>query len=297
MPLHHKAVFLCVQTKTFTYFMTEKIGLIKNPLTIIAIFAGIAEVSGTIVLPFIAPQNQTLFIYFLIIFPSLLVILFFVTLNFNNRVLYAPSDYKDETNYIKINRYDVAKQKTIEVRVPKDDSKGQQLIQLTDRIDYLNNQVIKLETALVQKGSAETLEENYIETIGLELLVSNFDNANEFVKHMRSLNIDFEIYHSPGEDFSTSNLPEHRAIWLGKKVQLETAQLIIKESKKFYPHLKYIKISEEDLGDHKQIYIGGSTESAVKRFNRLPLKDSDFKQLETFKDLKSFHDFIERFGE
>lgn len=48
--------------------MTEKIGLIKNPLTIIAIFAGIAEVSGTIVLPFIADENQGLFIYFLIFF-------------------------------------------------------------------------------------------------------------------------------------------------------------------------------------------------------------------------------------
>ncbi|RLJ98821.1 hypothetical protein C8N27_2730 [Tenacibaculum discolor] len=43
--------------------MTEKIGTIKNPLTIIAIFAGIAEVSGTLVLPFIVDENQLLFIF------------------------------------------------------------------------------------------------------------------------------------------------------------------------------------------------------------------------------------------
>jgi hypothetical protein len=30
--------------------MVEKIGTIKNPLTIIAIFAGIAEISGTAIL-------------------------------------------------------------------------------------------------------------------------------------------------------------------------------------------------------------------------------------------------------
>ena len=101
--------------------MTEKIGKIKNPLTIIAIFAGIAEVSGTIVLPFMADTNQKLFIYFLICFPTLLVILFFLTLNFNNKVLYAPSDYKDETNYIKINNPDNQKlQDTLnEINIPE----------------------------------------------------------------------------------------------------------------------------------------------------------------------------------
>jgi hypothetical protein len=80
--------------------MTEKIGIIKNPLTIIAIFAGIAEVSGTIVLPFISQANQQTFLYFLIGFPILLVLAFFATLNFNHSVLYAPSDYKDEQNFL-----------------------------------------------------------------------------------------------------------------------------------------------------------------------------------------------------
>jgi len=31
--------------------MVDKIGPVKNPLTIIAIFAGLAETSGTVVLP------------------------------------------------------------------------------------------------------------------------------------------------------------------------------------------------------------------------------------------------------
>jgi len=81
--------------------MVENIGTIKNPLTIIAMFAGIAEISGTVVLPFISPENQAIYIWFLMIFPFLLIIVFFLTLNFNHRVLYAPSDYKDEDNFIK----------------------------------------------------------------------------------------------------------------------------------------------------------------------------------------------------
>ena len=81
--------------------MVEKIGTIRNPLTIIAIFAAIAEISGTLVLPFISTENQGIYIWFLMVFPLLLIILFFVTLNFNHKVLYAPSDFKNEDNFFK----------------------------------------------------------------------------------------------------------------------------------------------------------------------------------------------------
>jgi hypothetical protein len=35
-------------------------------------------------------------------FPTLLILLFFITLNFNYKVLYAPSDFKDEDNFLKL---------------------------------------------------------------------------------------------------------------------------------------------------------------------------------------------------
>lgn len=82
--------------------MIEKIGHIKNPLTIIAIFAGIAEISGTIVLPFISEANQNKFIWFLMLFPALLVLIFFVTLWHKPRSLYAPSDYTNEDNFVRM---------------------------------------------------------------------------------------------------------------------------------------------------------------------------------------------------
>jgi hypothetical protein len=81
--------------------MLEKIGHVKNPLTVISIFAAIAEISGTIVLPFITTaEHQGTYIWFLMLFPVLLVISFFLTLNFNHRVLYAPSDFKDEKHFL-----------------------------------------------------------------------------------------------------------------------------------------------------------------------------------------------------
>lgn len=77
----------------------ERIGHIRNPLTVIAIFAAVAEVSGVGVLPFISPENQAVYIWFLMLFPVILVVVFFLTLNFNQRVLYAPSDWKDERHF------------------------------------------------------------------------------------------------------------------------------------------------------------------------------------------------------
>jgi hypothetical protein len=80
--------------------MLENLKHIKNPLTLISIFAGAAELGGAAVLPFISENNQASYINFLIFFPIYTVTLFFATLNFNHRTLYAPSDYKDENHFM-----------------------------------------------------------------------------------------------------------------------------------------------------------------------------------------------------
>lgn len=80
--------------------MTEKIKRINNPLTIIAIFAALAEVNATIAIGLIEPELHGIFIWFVIGFPTLLVILFFLTLNYNTKVMYSPSDYKDDQTFV-----------------------------------------------------------------------------------------------------------------------------------------------------------------------------------------------------
>jgi hypothetical protein len=84
--------------------MNNKLGTVKNPLSVIAIFAGIAEISGAAVLPHISPDNQQLYIWFLMSFPFALVILFFITLNWNYKVLYAPSDFQNEDNFVDLQK-------------------------------------------------------------------------------------------------------------------------------------------------------------------------------------------------
>jgi hypothetical protein len=80
--------------------MVENLKKINNPLTIIAIFAALAEINATIALSFIAPTLQPVFIWFVIGFPTLLVLLFFITWNFNPKVMYAPTDFKHEENFL-----------------------------------------------------------------------------------------------------------------------------------------------------------------------------------------------------
>ncbi|MBI2768555.1 MAG: hypothetical protein HYX47_02935 [Burkholderiales bacterium] len=80
--------------------MIEKVGPIKNPLTIIAIFAAIAEISGSVVLPILDTDTQAVYVWFLMIFPTLLIILFFVTLWRWPTSLYAPSDYKSDESFL-----------------------------------------------------------------------------------------------------------------------------------------------------------------------------------------------------
>ncbi len=73
---------------------------VSNPLTIIAIFSSIAEVSASVVLPIVGSDMQSIFVWFVMLFPLLIVLLFFVTLNFNYKVLYAPSDFQDDKSFL-----------------------------------------------------------------------------------------------------------------------------------------------------------------------------------------------------
>jgi len=82
--------------------MLENLSPIRNPLTIIALFAGLAEVAATAALATVEPTLQSTFVWFVMGFPVLLVIAFFLTLNFNARVLYAPSDFQDEGNFLRM---------------------------------------------------------------------------------------------------------------------------------------------------------------------------------------------------
>lgn len=74
---------------------------ITNPLTLIAIFATLSETSAAVSLPFLDDEDRDIYVWFLISFPFYLLFLFFATLNFNYRSLYAPSDFENGEHFIK----------------------------------------------------------------------------------------------------------------------------------------------------------------------------------------------------
>lgn len=271
--------------------MVEKIGTIKNPLTIIAIFAGIAEVSGTVVLPFVDKTNQWLFICFLISFPILLIGLFFVTLNFNNKALYAPSDYQDEKNYILTNRYDMSRQRNIEVEVVGN-SNLIKITELENTIEQLSRRVNGWENDYNEnKNQINAPEEDPI----YEFFVSNFKNVSGFITSMEEIDAHFKVYNSPGDDENIHvSSKQYQAIWIGPGIPLKLAQALIAKAKEYYPHLCYIDLYYDtvEINADNVFYVGGATDSAV-RFNLRILENEDFEDLQKFTTLGEFHRFIE----
>lgn len=74
---------------------------INNPMTLIAIFATLSETSAAISLPFLDDQDRECYVWFLISFPFYLLLLFFITLNFNHRALYSPSDFRKNKHFLR----------------------------------------------------------------------------------------------------------------------------------------------------------------------------------------------------
>ncbi len=83
--------------------MSETQKRVSNPLTMIAIFSGVAETTTVAVLPFLDEsyhQQVDRLVYFAVFYPSAILLLFFITLWLNPVVLYGPGDYKDEQLFI-----------------------------------------------------------------------------------------------------------------------------------------------------------------------------------------------------
>ncbi len=76
--------------------MAYKSGWIRNPLTIIGIFSTLTEGLCIVILPQLDENNQNVFIWFVILFPTILLLLFFYTIIKHNTRLYAPGDFSED---------------------------------------------------------------------------------------------------------------------------------------------------------------------------------------------------------
>lgn len=290
--------------------MLDKIGPVKNPLTIIAIFAGISEVCGSVVLPFIQHENQLIFIYFLISFPTLLVFLFFLTLNFNNKVLYSPSDYRDEKNFVSITKFDPSKQSNIETTLNESEIFSSLFSEYSEKMDSLSSNIKNVQETIAlsfdnlsRSGEPDVISQELARikiNYNYEIKVNNLNNVNSLINLLDKKGYLAEIYFGPRQDkILIQNNFDCKSIWLGTNVPLEIASEVITISKNFYDHLEYIHISEDSTNNppnyvHNGIFIGGAT-STAKNYGLKPLSKDDFESIKEKDTLIELHKFIRTF--
>lgn len=73
---------------------------VRNPLTLMAVFAGLAEVAATVALPRLHGHVQTIFALFTVGFPLSIVLPFFFFLWYRPQNLYAPGDYRQDPAHL-----------------------------------------------------------------------------------------------------------------------------------------------------------------------------------------------------
>lgn len=95
-------------------FINNSKGLAKNPLGIIALFISLIYAFACLVLgvagDYLEKYERLIFIIFLVSFPIIILISFMFLVTKHFRKLYAPSDFKDERNYLET--IDITSQKS-----------------------------------------------------------------------------------------------------------------------------------------------------------------------------------------
>ena len=148
---------------------------ITNPLTIVGIFSGVAEIAGTTVLAFLSPELQALFIWYVMLFPVLLVLLFFITWNFNSEVLYSPGDFQDEKNFLVYHANKTSFDSSVKEDIDKAKDELEQISrslksELRDKIDNTLN-----ETKLMPQNEETISNDESYKPTGESSAVGNVD--------------------------------------------------------------------------------------------------------------------------
>ena len=159
---------------------------VSNPLTIIAIFAGLAEALATIALLGLPQELQGIFLYFVMAFPTLIVVLFFLVLCFNNTVLYAPGDYQVPEHYLNINRIDV--KQALSSELSKSTKKLKQEDALTSNAMDLTTEGAELTRRALDmvKEISEELLTPTMELLVLQLLAKPREEREKIINSIES---------------------------------------------------------------------------------------------------------------
>ncbi len=294
----------------------DKSNFFKNPIGVIGVFLVLVEAIASIVIvqSTLEKSQNTILVWFIVLFPCLVLGVFYLLVTKHHEKLYSPSDYRDEQNFMKSYNNTTRKE---EIKKVTNEQNIECEIEQMDKVALMNDALVKimeLQKKIVPSIQNSTLtedeKEEYVSSIDdylfemeeeeelLKVEVSPMYKANYLVEELESKGFFAGIYCIPFETKRLVSNAEHKAIWLGSEVPVDMAIEVIRLSKKFYPHLKYIELSDGTHGEPEyvsyQIYIGGATSTAKERKLK-PLENEDFEKLYRLEDKQSLHAFVKSF--
>lgn len=120
----------------------NSIAKVKNPLTMVSVFAAISEVAMAYVITTLPDKLQEIFIWFVMGFPTVLVFIFFFILYKKPAVFFSPGDYKKEELYVS----------SIGLSGPEDSSR---LKKLEDTVEILEGLIEKAKSGINEPAEYE----------------------------------------------------------------------------------------------------------------------------------------------
>lgn len=120
------------------------------------------------------------------------------------------------------------------------------------------------------------------------VILASQEKAHRMVYRMEELGLSADV--DTGEELPFSSNAS-AAIWVGRDFPYEKAIQVILISREYYDDIRYIALSDYRLDPpdmvHREIYVGGSTASAV-RLGLQAWDDDDFRSLESIKNRDDF---------
>ena len=287
----------------------------NNPIGVIGAFLVLTEAiaSTVIVNSKLNDIQNTILVIFIVLFPCLVLGIFYLLVTKHHEKLYSPSDYKDERNFV--NTYNSNTQKEditmftdIETNICND--LDENIIKIKEALSDVIELQKKIIPTVQNSVISETDKEDYLLNMDefltemsegdskvLKVNISPMYKCNKFVEDLVKQGYIASIYRLGMNKKMVNNI-DHQAIWLGTEVPLQMSVNVIKKAKSYYPHLRYIQLSDAKDGapDYVKynIYIGGATTTAQEQSLRA-LDIHDFEKLYSSNTLKELHDFIKRF--
>ncbi|MDI6794382.1 MAG: hypothetical protein QME81_16210 [bacterium] len=227
----------------------------KNPIGIIALFVFFIEVISTVSLKFFLDAQSPYvgpILVFIIAFPSIIALLFFLTLWFRRESLYSPSDFRDDASFVSL----ISKVETLEVK--------QEAAQLDPRGDP--NAALSVINRLVEKSEFETA----IHLGKAFLKVQRYESSRELFEYLRKVIPESNEYHRKAMEYYSYTLVGLKKYHVAIQ-EIEQLREGVHRPLGFWPSLalaySYLKIDNHDRYEqwirHAKIQKGSSDSLAL----------------------------------